>query len=155
MPEIELSASQEDYLEAIYNISQEKQAAKSKDIALALGVRAPSVTSALRHLLSLGLVNYAPYDLITLTSKGEKIAQDIVKRHQALNKFFTTVLGVDPAEADEAACKMEHVVSKLILERLIQYADYVEQFPNCGIAWKSGFCQHYEDNKEKKVNKAV
>lgn len=139
MPQIELSASQEDYLEAIFLIAQDKKAARAKDIAQALQVRASSVTSALRTLSSLGLVNYVPYDLITLTATGETLARDIVARHQALNRFLITVLGVDPVEADEAACKMEHAVSKPILERLIKYAEYVEQCPHGGITWESGF----------------
>ncbi len=139
MSQIELSASQEDYLEAIFLIAQEKKAARAKDIAQALRVRASSVTSALRTLSSLGLVNYIPYDLITLTATGEALARDIVTRHQALNRFLVTVLGVDPVEADEAACKMEHAVSKPILERLIKYAEYVEHCPRGGITWESGF----------------
>ena len=59
-----LTASQEDYLEAIYHISAEKMAARAKDISIYLDVRASSVTGALRILGKLGLVNYAPYDLI-------------------------------------------------------------------------------------------
>lgn len=146
MTQTELSASQEDYLEAIYLIVQKKQAARAKDIALALNVRASSVTSALRTLSSLGLVNYAPYDLITLTRKGERLASDIVARHQALNKFLVTVLGVEPEEADEAACRMEHAVSKSILERFIKYAEYVEQCPRGGITWESGFGYYCSNN---------
>lgn len=146
MAQIELSASQEDYLEAIYLIAQEKQAARAKDIAQALQVRASSVTSALRTLSSLGLVNYAPYDLITLTPMGDGMARDIVARHEALNKFLTIVLGVDPVEADKAACRLEHAVSKSILERFVKYAEYVEQCPRGGITWASGFGYYCANN---------
>ena len=146
MGQIELSASQEDYLEAIYLIAQEKHAARAKDIAQALKVRASSVTSALRTLSALGLVNYTPYDLITLTSEGDGLARDIVARHQALNKFLITVLGVEPAEADKAACRLEHAVSKPILERFIKYAEYVERCPRGGITWESGFGYYCTNN---------
>ena len=60
MADIELSAALEDYLERIYLIERKKHAARAKDIAMALGVRASSVTSALRNLSALGLVNYTP-----------------------------------------------------------------------------------------------
>ena len=146
MAQIELSASQEDYLEAIYLIAKEKHAARAKDIAMALKVRASSVTSALRTLSSLGLVNYTPYDLITLTAAGDTLARDIVARHEALNKFLITVLGVDAAEADQAACRMEHAVSKPILERFITYAEYVERCPRGGITWESGFGYYCSNN---------
>ena len=134
-----LSASQEDYLEAVYHIAREKKVARAKDIAKRLDVRASSVTNALRVLSSLGLINYAPYDLITLTEVGLVQAQEIVARHEALANFMVTVLGVDATEADQAACKMEHSVPKIIVDRFIQYADYIAHCPRGGITWDSGF----------------
>jgi DtxR family Mn-dependent transcriptional regulator len=134
-----LSASQEDYLEAIYHISAQKMAARAKDIADYLDVRASSVTGALRLLGKMGLVNYAPYDLITLTEKGSAAAAEIVRRHKALKNFFVTVLGIDIQEADEAACKMEHSVSKNIVGRLVKYSEYMEQCPRGGIEWEGDF----------------
>lgn len=140
-----LSASQEDYLEAVYHIAREKKVARAKDIAKRLDVRASSVTNALRVLSSLGLINYAPYDLITLTEAGLVQAEEIVARHEALANFMVTVLGVDATEADQAACKMEHSVPKTIVDRFIQYADYIAHCPRGGITWDSGFgyyCKH-------------
>ena len=141
----ELTASQEDYLEAIYHISAVKMASRAKDISKRLGVRASSVTGALRTLGKLGLINYAPYDLITLTDEGRIVAKEIVRRHQALEQFLVNVLGVDQKEADEAACKMEHSVPKEIVDRFVKYAEYVEKCPKGGITWNSGFgyyCKH-------------
>jgi DtxR family Mn-dependent transcriptional regulator len=134
-----LTASQEDYLEAIYHISAKKMAARAKDISNYLNVRASSVTGALRTLSKFGLVNYAPYDLITLTDNGRIAAEDIVGRHSALEHFLVNVLGVERKEADDAACKMEHSVPKPIIERLVKYAEYVEKCPKGGITWESGF----------------
>ncbi len=141
-----LTASQEDYLEAIYHISAEKMAARAKDIADYLDVRASSVTGALRALGKMGLVNYAPYDLITLTEQGSAAAEEIVRRHKALKNFFIHVLGIDPQEADEAACKMEHSVSKTIVGRLVKYSEYMEQCPRGGIAWESDFGYYCKKN---------
>ena len=52
-----LSSNMEDYLEAIFHISKEKQAARAKDIADRLMVNKSSVTGALRSLSEKGLVN--------------------------------------------------------------------------------------------------
>ena len=71
MDSAHLTPSQEDYLEAVYRISEEKKAARAKDIADRLNVRASSVTAALRTLAALELVHYAPYDLITLLAGGQ------------------------------------------------------------------------------------
>ena len=135
----DLTASQEDYLEAIYHISAKKMAARAKDIAERLGVRGSSVTGALRSLGALGLINYAPYDLITLTGEGKVVAEESVRRHSALERFLVNVLGIDEKEADEAACKMEHAVPKPIIERLVKYSEYVEKCPKGGVSWESGF----------------
>ena len=45
-----LSASLEDYIEAIYHIITEKQVAQGKDITTRLNVSCASVTEALRSL---------------------------------------------------------------------------------------------------------
>jgi DtxR family Mn-dependent transcriptional regulator len=90
-----LSSNMEDYLEAIFHISQEKQAARAKDIADRVMVNKSSVTGALRSLSEKGLVNYAPYDIITLTAKGKRLAEEIVRRHAALKDFFIKVLLID------------------------------------------------------------
>ena len=116
-----LSASSEYYLEAIYLICQEHGEARSKAIKEHLDVSGPSVTEALQLLSDKKLVNYEPYEAITLTAAGESIAKDVLYRHQTLRDFFITVLGVDPAMADEGACKMEHAVSPAIIERMVQY----------------------------------
>ena len=138
----ELSASMEDYLEAIYHIVTAKQAARAKDIAKRLEVNNSSVTGALRTLSEKGFINYAPYDVITLTPKGHKHAEDVVRRHEALMDFFTKVLCVDQEEASDAACKMEHAVSRTILDRLIRFVEFIEICPRGGESLIQGFNNH-------------
>ncbi|MHC4981959.1 MAG: metal-dependent transcriptional regulator [Planctomycetota bacterium] len=118
-----LSASLEDYLEAIFQIAAEKKVARSKDISKVTRVSRSSVTGALRALSEKGLINYAPYDLITLTPKGRAVAEGVVRRHEVLREFFVEVLGVDERQGEKAACKMEHAMSGKILERFIRFVD--------------------------------
>ncbi|HSV94125.1 MAG TPA: metal-dependent transcriptional regulator [Desulfobacterales bacterium] len=118
-----LSESQEDYLEAILDIEGRKHAARAVDIGRQLGVRNSSVTGALQALAGKGLVNYEPYDLVTLTSTGRRTARRIARRHQVLESFLGDQLGVDPAEAETIACRMEHALSEDVLEKLIRFID--------------------------------
>ncbi len=67
-----LSASLEDYLEAIFNIAGSSGVARSKDIAETLGVSCSSVTGAMHLLSKKHLANYKPYDYVTLTEQGRK-----------------------------------------------------------------------------------
>jgi DtxR family Mn-dependent transcriptional regulator len=116
-----LTPSQEDYLEAIYHLIEANGTARSKDIADRLRVRRASVTGALRNLAELGMIHYKPYSLVTLTPEGRMVARDVIRRHETLREFFIAVLHVDPALADDCACKMEHNLPREIMDRLIQF----------------------------------
>ncbi len=144
---IEISASLEDYLEAIFQIINDKQAARAKDIGKRLNVGRSSVTGALHALADRELINYAPYDVITLTDKGKAIAEDVVRRHEVLRDFFVKVLGVAQIEADEAACKMEHAISDTILERFVEFVELVERCPRGGSKWIKGLGHHCQSAK--------
>ncbi|HBF33085.1 TPA: DtxR family transcriptional regulator [Candidatus Sumerlaeota bacterium] len=156
-----ISGSMEDYLETVYQIVQEHQVARPKDIGKALGVTGPSVTKALRWLADHGFIHYAPFELVTLTEKGEKAAKQVVRKHEALRDFLVRVLAVEAKEADEAACKLEHALSPDILERFIQYADFVDTCPrNRGkcferFAWHCNQNQTTSDNCETCVGESL
>jgi DtxR family Mn-dependent transcriptional regulator len=132
-----LSSSLEDYLETILTITEEKGAARPKDIADRLNVTAASVTGALKLLATKELVNYAPYDVVTLTASGKRIARSVAKKHDALLNFFTNVLDIPREEAEEFACKMEHTIPDHVLERFVSFAEFVERCPNSGAIWQS------------------
>ena len=146
-----LSANMEDYLEAIFHISEKKQAARAKDIADRMEVNKSSVTGALRSLSEKGLVNYAPYDIITLTAEGKKRAVEIVRRHAALKDFFVKILLIDQDEAEQASCRVEHSVSKNIIDRLIRFVEFMEICPRGGKEWLKGFRRHCENGDTTKL----
>lgn len=83
-----LSVSLEDYIEEIYNQVLKNGQAKVTAIAETLNVKKASVTGALNILSEKKLINYAPYSPITLTSKGEKIAKNILIKHENLSEFL-------------------------------------------------------------------
>ncbi len=120
-----LSASLEDYLEAIFNIAGETKVARSKDIAERLEVSKSSVTGALRLLKRKGLANYKPYDYVTLTEAGEAAAAEVTRRHNILKSFFINVLGIDTDTAQQAACKAEHALGPAVISRLLCFVEFV------------------------------
>jgi DtxR family Mn-dependent transcriptional regulator len=123
----QLSASLEDYLEAIYNLTVESKVARSKDIAELLDVSKSSVTGALRVLKRRGLANYKPYDYVTLTEAGQAAATEIARKHSILKSFLVNVLGVDLDVAQQAACKAEHALGQQVIERLLCFIEFVTQ----------------------------
>jgi DtxR family transcriptional regulator, Mn-dependent transcriptional regulator len=121
----DLSASLEDYLEAIFNLARESTMARSKDIAKLLGVSRASVTGALRVLKKKGLANYKPYDYVTLTEPGRIAAAKIARKHEILKSFFINVLGVESDVAQHAACRTEHALGPGIIARLMCFIEFV------------------------------
>jgi len=125
----EQTASMEDYLEAIANLREEGKAVRVKQISQVLHVKMPSVSSALKKLSREGLVRHEPYGYIELTSQGDKAAKDVVGRHKALSCFFSQALDIDLGTAEEDACKIEHVISRLSLERLTKFLEFTQACP--------------------------
>jgi DtxR family Mn-dependent transcriptional regulator len=140
----QLSASLEDYLEAIFNLVGNSQGARSKDIAEALGVARSSVTGALQVLRERGLANYRPYGCITLTASGRTAAREVVQKHNVLTSFFMNVLGVEKEAAQEAACKAEHALGPEIIGRLLCYSEYVAASGKSGRDVGGEFRRFYE-----------
>ncbi len=145
----QLSNNLEDYLEAIYLIIKKCGEARSKEIMKRLNVSGPSVTEALQLLAKKKLVNYRPYENITLTREGEVVAKDVLHRHETLRTFFIEVLGVDRETADHGACKMEHAASPEIIERMIKYTHFLKhECETCGNKSKHGFVEFIQKQKK-------
>jgi DtxR family Mn-dependent transcriptional regulator len=142
-----LSASLEDYLEAIFNLASESNIARSKDIAKSLGVSRASVTGALRVLKEKGLANYKPYDYVTLTESGRAAAAEIAQKHEILKSFFINVLGVDADVAQQAACKAEHSLGPGIITRLLRFIEFVSHTGKNGCDFADEF-RKFCDSRE-------
>jgi len=145
-----LSDSLADYLEAIHHLVRAKGAARGKDISQRLKVNRSSVTGALRTLAEKKLVNYAPYDLVTLTPEGGRVAERIIHRHEVLKDFIHRVLGLEERIAEQDACRMEHAASEPVLDRLAQFIDFVRVCPRIDIHWieDTGYFCHRPDTLE-------
>jgi DtxR family transcriptional regulator, Mn-dependent transcriptional regulator len=134
-----LSPSQEDYLKAILLAGKRGAEVRPVDLARNLRVTAPSVTEALQNLKKRGLVNYRPYQKVSLTDTGLLLALEVRQRHQRLHGFLKEILLLDDDKADAGACLMEHVVSEEILNRMIAYSKYIEEQSGIPIGSRAEF----------------
>ncbi len=125
MAKRELTSSKEDCLEAIWALERQDGVARVRDIAARLDVGKSAVTAALKSLAKRELVNYDPYQFITLTDRGRELAKEVARRHQVLRRFMTEILGLEAEVAEANACRMEHVVDNVVLQRLIDFAESV------------------------------
>ena len=122
-----LTSSMENYLETIKNLETDKGVVRVKNVAQELKVKMSSVSGALETLAKERLISHEKYGYIQLTDQGKRLAEAICSRHRTLFKFLTEVLGVDPKTADEDACKIEHAVSPMVLEKLVELVESFSQ----------------------------
>ena len=118
-----LSESLEDYLETIAHLIEIEGHAHTKKIAESLNVKMPSVTAALKQLASLGYIHYSTHFPVELTLEGKRIADEVIRRHEVLTRFFAGILGLNSQQASETACRMEHVVDDSTIERFVLFSD--------------------------------
>ncbi len=119
-----LSASLEDYLEIICNLLETCDAVKAVEIAKRLNISRASVSEALFKLAEKKLIIYEGHKGITITPEGLKLAKEVIKKHKTFTAFFEKTLGLDKNEAEKNACKIEHVISNKLLNRLSAFQKY-------------------------------
>ncbi len=109
--EKKLSPSREEYLKAIYKLSEKTQTVRSIDLAVYLGVSKPSVHSAVNILQEEGLLIKPLGGEIHLTDEGRKQGEIIISKFRLIKHFLITCCNVNELTASEDACKMEHIIS--------------------------------------------
>ncbi|ACL04424.1 iron (metal) dependent repressor, DtxR family [Desulfatibacillum aliphaticivorans] len=140
-----LTSVMEDYLETIYQLNQEKEVVRVRDIAKAVGVKMPTVTSMLKTLGKKGYVHYEKYEYVRLTSDGVKVGKEMRRRHEILYQFLTDILRIDQTVADDEACKMEHGLSPETLESFTDFLEFIHVCPRAGEGW----LDHFEEFRKR------
>jgi Mn-dependent DtxR family transcriptional regulator len=105
-----IQESGEMYLETIYVLSKKQETVRSVDIGAHMGYSKPSVSRAVGLLKNELLIEIDSDGFITLTKKGEELAESIYDRHTTITELLCAI-GVDRETAAEDACKIEHVLS--------------------------------------------
>src|SRR5688572_33417062 len=89
----------EDYLKAIYQLSEESRPVIAARIAAETGVSPSTIFATLRRLAKEGYVTINRRKEIHLTNDGKRVAENIVRRHFLTERFLTDLLGLDWVKA--------------------------------------------------------
>lgn len=92
-------------------------------LAQRLAISPVSANEMCRKLEEQGLVQYQPYKGVTLAPPGESQAQAILSRRRLWVVFLVEELGIEPGEADEIACRLEHITSARLVSALRAYLE--------------------------------
>ena len=125
-----ISANIEEYLEAIYKLSDNGKRVKTTKIADKLHIAPGSVTQMLKRLDELGYANYSQYKGVKLTENGLKLAKKITRKHRLLERFLYDVLKLKKTVIHDQACEMEHSLSDDAERALCQVLEHPDQCPD-------------------------
>ena len=107
-----LSKHLENYLKTIWTLQKERGQVSTNLIAEALEVSSASVTSMLKKLHGMKLVDYAPYQGATLSERGEKVALEVLRHHRLLELYLSEVVGLTWDQVHAEAEELEHALSE-------------------------------------------
>jgi len=117
-PEL-LSATVEEYLESIYNMSMEEEVVIGARLAQKFGVAAPTVTEMLKRLVRDGYIEMDQKRVVMLTETGIQAAEAVLRRHRLTERFLVDMLGMPWHQVHEEACRLEHFISGAVEARVI------------------------------------
>ena len=113
-----LSTTEENYIKAIYHLQQADSTVSTNDVAAKLNTKAASVTDMLKRLNTKQVLNYEKYRGFSLSDEGERVALGIVRKHRLWEFFLVEKLQFGWDEVHAIAEELEHITSKVLIERL-------------------------------------
>jgi DtxR family Mn-dependent transcriptional regulator len=122
---MELTEAIQDYVKEIYKLEAVGLKATTSALAERLEVSPPSVTSMLKKLATLGLVEHERYRGATLTDRGERVALEVIRHHRLLEQYLVETLGLPLDAVHAEADRLEHALS----EELEAHIDRTLGFP--------------------------
>lgn len=123
---MQLSLTEEDYLKAIFYLSDYdfEKGVSTNDIAKRIDISAASVSDMIKKLSQKKMIHYVKYQGVTLTDQGKQYAIDIIRKHRLWETFLVDKLKFSWDEVHEIAEQLEHIQSRKLTERLDAFLDF-------------------------------
>jgi DtxR family Mn-dependent transcriptional regulator len=110
--------AEENYLKAIYNLSQHESGATASKLSEKLNVKLPTINSMVNKLAEKELVEYQKYKGFILTAKGQKFALEVIRKHRLTELFLVKIMGFGWEEVHDIAEEVEHIKSPAFFEKM-------------------------------------
>lgn len=112
------SVTKENYLKALYFLSQKDKAISLTDLGKVMQVSKPTVNDMVKKLQVKGWIEYQKYKPLKLTKAGERAAMVIIRRHRLSEMFLFQIMGFGWEEVHEIAEDLEHIKSEKLFDRM-------------------------------------
>ncbi|WP_226389213.1 metal-dependent transcriptional regulator [Penaeicola halotolerans] len=126
-----LTYAEENYLKAIYHLSEEgKKEVSTNSISDELKTKPASVSDMIKKLAVKGVINHKKYQGVRITTSGIEAALQIVRKHRLWEVFLVNKLNFNWDEVHEVAEELEHIQSPLLIQRLDEFLGYPKYDPH-------------------------
>jgi DtxR family transcriptional regulator, Mn-dependent transcriptional regulator len=127
---VNFSASEENYLKAIFHLQSEHGTVSTNALADEIKTKPASITDMMKKLSAKQLLNYKPYYGFSLSAEGKRAALVIIRRHRLWEFFLAEKLGFGWNEVHAVAEELEHVSSRTLIDRLDKFLGFPEFDPH-------------------------
>lgn len=126
-----LSLTEENYLKAIYHLSEGgSKAVLTNELAEAMSTKAASVTDMIKKLSAKSVITYEKYYGVNVTAKGKNDALMVIRKHRLWETFLVEKLGFNWDEVHEVAEQLEHINSNRLIEKLDEFLGFPKVDPH-------------------------
>lgn len=120
----------ENYLKALYNLSNDVDEINVTDLANSMDVSLPSVNSMVKKLAKMGLILYEKYKPLQITELGKKEAALIIRKHRLTEMYLVEKMGFGWDEVHHIAEHIEHLKSPEFFDRIDELLGFPTHDPH-------------------------
>jgi len=124
------SPTEENYLKALFKLSDEKGQINISELSAEMGVSMPTANSMVKKMDGQGWLRYEKYKPLTITPKGKKRASLIIRKHRLTEMFLVEKMGFSWESVHEIAEQVEHVQSEAFFDRMDELLGYPKIDPH-------------------------
>lgn len=125
-----MTAAVQDYVKAIYYLTEREGVANTQSLASHLGTSQPAVSKMLKGLAAKGLIQHKPYYGARLTALGELVAHEVIRHHRLLERYLKEHLQFSEDEVHAQAEILEHHISEDFEDRIDQLMGFPTTCPH-------------------------
>lgn len=124
------SLTEENYLKAIFYLTEEGDTFSINELSKHLNIKMPSANSMMKKFAQKGWIIYESYKPIKLTGLGKKEASLIVRKHRLTEMFLVQKMGFGWEEVHNIAEQLEHIHSDSFFDKMDELLNFPKIDPH-------------------------
>lgn len=125
-----ISLTEENYLKAIFHLTDEENLVTINDLSKFLNVKMPSVNSMMKKFAEKKWIIYESYKPLKITDSGMKEAALVVRKHRLTEMFLVEKMNFGWENVHEIAEQLEHLQSEIFFDKMDEILNYPKLDPH-------------------------